>query len=636
MKKALCIGLSLILLFISCPLTSFGVRDTSYPTIVVPGYSASYLYAVEDDESLRQIWGSIEGLNIVDVIMNNIPKLAGGLLLSTVGYPEALAKTVGKGLIDILGDIAYKPDGTPVLETVTYENNPATTNYKYLIDEMGSMHAAELEIMEDVAEVYGENGYENIFSFQTDFRLNIVDAIEGLKKYIEDVIEYTGAEKVNIFAVSYGGQLSASYLNVYGHLGKVHNAVLTVPAIGGAALAYDVLSENVVFDEETLFYFLENGMMLEEDINWLMKAHSLGFLDSLINLIVKYGLRDILGFWGSIWDFIPAEYYEELKDKYLDPVESAELIRKSDIFHYEILPSMSEKLIACNENGTNVYIVAGADNPAVTGLYEQSDGIIHLNGATGATSAPMGMRYSDGYQGAKTVCSDISHNHMSPSMSIDASTCYIPEQTWIISGLFHGMTWKDDYVKNLCLNLLFADDSLTVHSDKQFPQFMYSTNICHSVYAEFNNSVPGFVSNNDNSFTVKNLSEKYTMKILSVKCYGADIDFDIPLFKELNPGESIDFACTVNLPESSFVTVDVSINYILVGSITPQGERNLTFTVLNGDAPAFDFGEMYSNAKHETDFENITLDCIEYVFTKLGIFSYLKMVSNCFLAMFSR
>lgn len=634
MKKIISICLSLVMLISLMPIVSGNENESKYPTIVVPGYSASYLYAVEEDGSERQIWGSLEGLNIMDVIMQNIPKLAGGLMLTGIGYPDFLAKTIGSGLTKILGDISCNPDGTPVLKTVTYENNPATTNYKYLLDEMGSMHAAELEIMADVAEVYGENGYENIFSFQTDFRLNIVDAIDVLKQYIDDVIAYTGAKKVNIFAVSYGGQITASYLNVYGYLGKVNNAVLTVPAIGGAALAYDVVSENVKFDEETLFYFLENGMMLEEDINWLMKAHSLGFLDKLINLIIKNGLRDVLGYWGSIWDFIPAEYYDELKTEYLDPIESAELIRKSDIFHYEILPAMSDKLTECIKNGTNIYIIAGCDSPSVTGLYEQSDGIIHLNGATGAACAPLGQRYADGYMGEYSTCTDKTHNHMSPSMAIDASTCYLPEQTWFISGLFHGMTWKDIYTKNLCLDLLFSNTQRTVYSDINYPQFMYSQNVCHSVYASFDNSVPGYLSNDDKFLIIRNLSEKYTMRLLSVKCYGVDMDFDVPLFMKIAPGECYELAFDGILPDASFVTADISINYILDGNITPQGERSLTFTIMNGESPKVDSENLYVDSKHETDFEQITIDCIEYVFAKLGIFDFLKMMSNSFFALF--
>ncbi len=635
MKKLLSILLSISLISGLFAIPAAAVSENDYPIVVVPGYSASYLYAVEADGSQRQIWGSFEGLNIMDVVLENIVNLGVGLGGAMLGQPVYLAETLGTGIVELLGDIACNPDGTPVIETVTYPNEPATTNYKYLIDEMGSMHAAETEIMADIAEYYGVNGYENIFSFQTDFRLSIVDAIENLREYIDAVLEYTGADKVNLFAVSYGGQISASYLNVYGCENKVHNAVLTVPAIGGAALAYDVMNENIRLDEETLFYFIENGMMLEEDINWLMKAHSLGFLDELLNLLIKNGIKDILGYWGSIWDFIPEEYYDEMKKLYLDPVESEELIKKSDIFHYEILPSMSEKLQECIDNGTNVYIVAGSDSPAVTGLYENSDGIIHLNGATGADCAPLGLRFSDGYTGKRLTCSDESHNHMSPSMNIDASTCYIPEQTWFISGLFHGMTWKDEYTKNLCIRLLFSDELLSVHSENEFPQFMYSTNVCHSVAFAFDNSKNGSLCDEDTALKITNLSEKYKMQIVSVTCVGADMDFDVACRTYLKPGETIELAIAGKIPEMSYSTVDISVNYTLIGDIIYQGERTLSFTVMNGNAPDYDVNSPYTTEKYETDFEKATINSVEELLEKIGLFDLIKMLFNRWLSLIS-
>ncbi len=635
MKKLLSVLLCVLIVLLAFPVSIVSADDNLYPTIVVPGYSASYLYAVEENGETRQIWGSLEGLNISEVIMANIAKLCAGLGGAVLGSPEFLAKTLGNGMKDILGDIAYTRNGKPVVETVTYPNDPAITNYAYLIEELGSMHAAETEIMADIAELYGEDGYSYLFSFQTDFRLNIVDAIKGLDEYIDAVLEYTGADKVNIYAVSYGGQLTASYLNVYGHLGKVNNAVLTVPAIGGAALAQDVISQNVRFDEETLFCFLENGFMLEEDINWLMKAHSLGFLDELINLLVEYGLRDILGYWGSIWDFIPAEYYDELKNEYLNSEESADLIAKSDAFHYEILPSMAEKLQNCIKNGTNIYIVAGCDISAVTGLYEQSDGIIHLNGATGAEYAPFDLRYSDGYTGKHTECDNTEHNHISPAMNIDASTCYLPEQTWFISGLFHGMTWKDEYVKKLCCELLFSDSLIDVNTYDEYPQFRYSTNICYTVDFYFNKSSKGCLSDNDSYLTLTNLSEKYDLSILSVEAYGAELSFDLPINTVLKPGESVNISFRSILPDKSYKTVDIAVSYLLVGSITPQGERNLTFTVMNGECPEYDENNPYSLAKYDTCFEKLTSDILEDLLRKAGLFDYLKMMFNLFISIFS-
>lgn len=634
MKKIFSVFLSVILVFSAVSVNLYVSAEEFCPTVVVPGYSASYLYAVEDD-GLRQIWGSFEGLNIGDVVVKNIAELGIGLGSAVFGCTELLVDTVNTALTELLGDMAYNPDGTPVVETVTYPNDPALTNYAYLIEEKGAAHAAEIEIMNDIADIYGENGHEYLFSFQCDFRQNIIDSANDLREYIDAVLEYTGANKVNIFAVSYGGQISATYLNLYGNEGKVNNAVLTVPAIGGAALAYDALSENVRLDEETLFYFLENGMMLEEDINWLMKAHSLGFLDTIINMLINRGLRDIFGYWGSIWDFVPAEYYDELKTTYLDPVVNAELIRKSDYFHYEILPQMSARFKECISNGTNIYIVAGSDNPSVTGMYVQSDGIIHLNSATGADCAPFGLRFSDGYQGNRTSCDASTHNHMAPAMNIDASACYIPEQTWFISGLFHGMTWKDEYVQELCSMLLFAENPVTVHTYAQFPQFKYSTNVCHSVSAAFDSSLDGYWSSEDKVLVVTNLSNKYKMNLMSVECYGVDIDFDVPAFTILEPGESIELTFNGNLPELSLVTADICVNYCLYGNITPQGARNLTFTVMNGENAVFDAENAYTLAKHSTDFDEITGDIAEKLLRFTGLFDYFKMIINFFLSIFN-
>lgn len=634
MKKIISISLVLLIIFISVPDVSFAKENESYPLIVVPGYSASYLYTEEEDGSLRQLWGSFEGLNIAEVLLANIAKLGVGLGGAILNRPEFLADTLSVGINKLLGDLAYNPDGTPVVNTVTYPNDPAITNYKYLIDEKGSMHTAEIEIMSDIADYYGDKGFENIFSFQTDFRLNIVDAIENLRNYVDAVLEYTGAEKVDIFAVSYGGQVTASYLNVYGSENKVHNAVLTVPAIGGAALAYDIMSENVQFDEETLFYFLENGMMLEEDINWLMKAHSLGFLDDLLNLVIKGGVKDLIGFWGSIWDFIPAEHYEELKGLYLNSAESGSLIEKSDKFHNEILPVMTDKLQECVDNGTNIYIVSGYGNPSVTGMQEQSDGIIHLNAATGAECAPYGLRFSDGFKGKFLSCKNDSHNHISPDMTVDASTGYLPEQTWYIGGLFHGMTWKDDYTKSLCKKLLFSEDLLCVHSDTEYPQFRYSTNLCFAVDFSFDDIAYGTVSDESKSLTITNISDKYKIKLISVAAFGEEISFELPCCTVLNPSESITINIESDLNDISYKTVDVCVNFASIGNITMQGERTLTFMLDNGVSPDYDEDMPYTDALQPTFFDKCLDDLIESFLIKTGLLDYLKMIFNCFYSIF--
>ena len=182
MKKLLSVVLALILISGICVIPAFAEDNNTseYPVVVVPGFSSSCLYENTEDGAGRMLWGSFEGLGIIDRVLGNIAKIGIGLGAAVFGEPQMFADTINNAIPEIVGDLACNPDGTPVVDTVTYPNDPAITNYRYLIDEMGSMHAAELEIMADVAKAYGENGYENIFSFQTDFRLNIVDAIENL------------------------------------------------------------------------------------------------------------------------------------------------------------------------------------------------------------------------------------------------------------------------------------------------------------------------------------------------------------------------------------------------------------------------------------------------------------------------
>ena len=333
-----------------------------------------------------------------------------------------------------------------------------------------------------------------------------------------------------------------------------------------------------------------------------------------------------MGYWGSIWDFIPAEYYDEMKEKYLDSVESAELIANSDYYHYELLPHMAEKLGECVENGTNIYIVAGTDNASVTGLKVQSDGIIPVNAATGATCAPLGFRFGAGYSGEKTTCDDPTHNHISPMMNIDGSTGYLPDHTWYISGLFHGMTWMDPYSVELCETLISSDERLNVFSMPEFPQFHYSTNTCYTVYGEFDQSSPGYLSGDDSVYRLTNLSKEHILRVISINCEGADLMLDTGAGLYLKPGATVSVKVSGDVPEESFVTADITVNYCLLGSATPYNCRTLTYTVLNGDIVGDGNGLL--TARRDTPFDLHFNSETKAILKKLGLLELIRLFYN--------
>ncbi len=627
MKKPLSFVLAAALVMLMlAPLGAAGSDARQYPAIVVPGYSSCNLYL--DGE---KIWG-LDKDDIIDTVLSQIAKYGRGLGELAFRRPEYLSDLIGKEMLDRVGKLAMNPDGSSVYNIETQDSDPAHTKYSYLRKTGGHVH--EYEMIKDIAAQYGSNGYDRFFAYQQDFRMSMVDCAASLDKYIDEVLEYTGAKKVDLIAVSHGGQTVSSYLALYGKdKNVVNNVLMIVPAIGGAAAAYDLMSETAKIDEETLVHYLENTEMLEEDVNWLVRANQFGMLDDLCNDLVRRYVKQILGYWGSIWDFIPAEYYDELKNSQLDAVASAELIEKSDTFHYEILGNIRDTFTACLDEGMNIYIVAGSGIPAVTGLREQSDMVITVNSATGAKTAPYGSRFNDGYPQLRTVCPDASHRHLSPDMCVDVSCGYLPDQTWIINGLFHGNVWRDGYGKELCLKLFFSDERMSVGSDPAFPQFKYASGLDYAVTATSDRSPQGYWSADDTSLTVTNLSGKYDMRLLSIAVDGIDVAFTIKHPVVLAPGESYSAPIKGSIPEVSLTTADITLNYSLTGCATPLGSRTLTFTVMNGEPPAYDEASPYTAALHKTAFDKGVPDVLAQTIDRSMIFDFIKMILNSLAAM---
>lgn len=617
MKKFLALLLSVSMLITMCMFTSTAEENelTEYPVIVVGGFSSSQLY---DADTGEHVWG-LDMDKVLDKVKEDLVPLLIGLGAMPFDNYEIFANTFGPAAIEVLEKMRCNPDGSSTYNLQLYRTTAAETNSGYLAEIFPDGNFRhELDMQNDIIE---KIGIENIYNFQCDFRMGAEFCANQLRDYIKSIKEYTGKEKVNILAISHGGQVSATYLNLYGYEMDVDNAVLTVPAIGGAGIAYDILANKVALDEECLMRFIIHGMRWEEDYDWLLKAQQLGFLDKILESIIPY-IAYIAQYWGSIWDFLPTNLYEELKAEKLDPVENAALIEKSDRYHYEILASMNEKLQKCNdEYGMNVSIIAGTGNRIVTGLDVDSDGIITTNGSSGATCAPLGSRFADGYV---QINSCGGKNKVSPAMNIDASTAYLPDNTWFVDGLYHGMTYWDNYSRSLMMTLLMTDEITDVYSDENYPQFKYTTNPSHMVYAEFDSGEPGFIDGNAKNLVVTNCAWENDITISSVYCDGADLTFDVKK-TTLAPGESVEIPLSGEIPDVSKKAVTVTV-YYTTGTITPLGYRTQTFTVMNGEAVEYEGG--YVSAEAVTPFDEIINGNIESVLRSLGLKELVTMIYN--------
>ncbi len=621
MKKFLCVLLSLAVVFSSCAVLASASGEvkgdiTDYPVIIVPGYSSTNLYYGDSLETGESVWG-LDWDHVLSRVFARIAELGIGLGGLTVGNAEYISDVLAEEMNALFEKLRCNPDGTSAYEIHQDYTEAADKNSAYLIENFpDGKYQQETEIAAEIAEYIG---YENIYNFSTDFRMGAEYCAGLLDDFIQSVKAHSGKDKVNLFAVSHGGQVTATYLNLYGHKGDVDNAVLTVPAIGGAGIAYDAMNATIEFDEECLLRFIENGTMTEENYNWFVKANQLGFVDILLNSLFPK-IMPTLGYWGSLWDFIPIHKYEESKAALLDKKESARLIEISDRFHYEILPSMDEKLAECIESGMNISIISGTGNRIVTGLNEDSDGIITTAASTGATCAPYGTRFADGYVQINPCGGK---NKVSPSMTIDASTAYLPDNTWFVDGLFHGMTYKDDYSRVLMMNLLLTDNITDVYSNESYPQFKYSTNPSHTVHASFKGCDEGMLTGDAQSLVVENVCKNSAVKILAVDCGGADLKFRVNPFESLEPGEKTEIAFTGEIPEESKSAVTVTVYYTM-DNITPVGYRTQTFTLDNG-SPVEDEGG-YRRAEAITPFDILIGDDFDAFLRKLGLKELFSML----------
>ena len=211
-------------------------------------------------------------------------------------------------------------------------------------------------------------------------------------------------------------------------------------------------------------------------------------------------------------------------------------------------------------------------------------------------------------------------------MNIDGSTGYLPDHTWYVSGMFHGMTWMDPYSVELCETLISSDERLDVFSMPEFPQFHYSTNNCYTVYGEFDQSAPGYLSGEDTAYRLTNLSKEHILHVISINCEGVPLTFNTGAGLYLKPGQSVSVRVSGDVQEESFVTADVTVNYCLLGSVTPVNCRTMTYTVLNGDIQGDGNGLL--TARHDTPFDLHFNSETKAILKKLGLLEFIRLFYN--------
>lgn len=619
MKKIISILLCAAVIVSSLGILAAAQKKEDNPVILVPGFLQPYMYIEgENGEEDDYLWLPRKE-KIFDRIIDDMPNFLLSIFGLLFGDVENFGETLGGGAYAVAEKMRCNPDGSSVYPVVHYKNDPAESNAANLKKIVSKEAERKVILFEDFIDYAVANGYsdlENIFVFEYDSRFDPIVLAEELRTFIKDVKKYTGSDKVNLFTVSYGGLITTTYLYYHMNEKDIGKVVLNVPPLQGTDFPDRLFRQNVDLPFETLIDFVESVLGVGTEIASVFEANDGDFLNTTLNG-ASGGMLDVVRYWSTIYAITSPDLYDVMKKDFLDPVENAAIIKNNDIIHYEIMPAMKDTLQKCQKLGIGVSIIVCTGVNICLGGNLNGDILVPTYSASGADVAELGKRFPDGYTGKKTSCDNPKHNHISPSMEIDASSAYLPETTWFIEGSYHAMFEIEDYAMSLAAKLLFTDELPDVHANPAYPQFEYSNNPHRGIYAKFNSSLSGYVSSADSALVVENIYDRTTITITSVVANGMDIDFEIPFACILKPGEKVEIPFSGDIPEVSATRTDITVNFIKSGVSSGVTAVNFPMTINNGKAPE------YKNGVVDTDpisaLESVLPEELYNLLTKLTL-----------------
>ena len=579
------------------------------PVVMVAGYSSTNLFMDADSDNRQLVWKPETEALLPELLNNSLSIIAGSLKANQFSL-NPLAGLAGPFAAAVFEPLALDAQGNSLYNVSPYPTSVADTRYDKL-KQLGGEFIPEYHCMQAISERVGD---KNLYLCTLDWRQGQVDCAGVLAKYLADVRAATGSTKVDLMGISFGAGVIGTYLTLYEDMG-IEDVVLNVPMLDGTSIATQLLAGDklaIQYDELLSFMMELDRDESMKDLLFLADTVPLNMLDSTLREIVKTYLFDIFVHFGSVWDFVTADKYEAYKAKFLGDAKYAALVEKSDTYHYQVQGKFADTFERARAQGIDVFIVAGYGISLLTDGTTDSDGIIDRLCSTGAGAPGTGTAH----------CANESHYHISPDGTIDAATGFLPERTWFVDGLMHGQSYWDIASTWLIMTLLLGDEIDDVHTDDNYPQFMFTQNPGNMVKGAFNASKSGYITKYDTAYTVTNLSRLYDLTIQNITCKGADIRMDTNYTVKLQPGQSVSFAVH-GTPPAADTICEIQIAYLRYAAKAPLLEsRAMTHRFIAEEAlfPAV----LKSNADTSTVMDNAPAEVIRQV---TGDYMLAKMIA---------
>ena len=471
-KKLLSVLLACTLIVsVAVPALAAAESDAN-PILIVAGFTEYVLQNTETGENTFP--------HNTDKIVNTVTAVAPSLLtLLASGRTQADYDAFCDAALPIIGDmfddIACNPDGTVKHPEVQLEYQFPESVATYGVETVGQADAFDKQILYGAVDAVGA---DKVYVYGLDWRLNPLDVADELNAWIQHIKEVQGCDKVSIAGISMGGAMVSAYLAKYG-TDDISNVTMISSAFTGLSYVGELYQGNVQIDEDGLYNML-NAALGADTLSRIFGSTGLvkqviALIDDLYaaeqDRIFTECLVPAFGYNPGMWSFVPSENYDAAKEfmfAHMDStdVQKAALSAKLDAYH-AAQANAEQTLKNAKAAGVNVAITSNYNfqiAPVAATAKQTSDQVIETVHTSGyATCANLGETLPASLEDGKYVSVD---------RVIDASTCFLPDNTWFIKNMQHvGFDNSQNQCKFYAW-LMTTDKQVTVHSNPDYPQFM--------------------------------------------------------------------------------------------------------------------------------------------------------------------
>lgn len=562
MKKIFSVLLTVIILCGVFALPGSAAADNTAwektPVVMVSGFGATALIKTESDGTESTAF-PFDGGDIKKAIGDNLshfnkdkPFWFLGEMAAQVIDPIRMNDD-GTSYYDI-HPVYYKAEDTSL---AAFMKNNAEQYVPYTGSVFLDMHC--------IADVVGA---DRVFNFLYDWRLSSDIIADELYAYIKDVLKITGEKKVNLYCLSQGSVCVAQYLYKYADKALIDNLVFDNPIFAGSDLVADVFETGI---EEYRIDFTR-VLDLVADINHTEVDYKkfAGAVPKVANFVAKFGadnfILPLVKDSPAYLEMLPNERFDETMKNYDFSKELIDTVNKVRLGYMKDVPGL---LRNAEKNGANISILACSGTTLATGTHTQSDCIVNVTSSCGAycSNEPFPADYVQ-KKNTGRYC-------ISPDRTIDLSTGFMPEKTWIINELNHGQVEMAERSLSLLMKLLCTHELKDAYSSLEYPQFMQTNDPGNDLHARFLKTNSLLTAGEENTLVITNTSNKHKMCIESISVDGAKATDIADLPAVLEPGGTV----SVDITSEKSASGKITVKYSESDSLFKLKEKSFGYTV---------------------------------------------------------